>query len=119
MNSPATFALALLAAFQESPPAGKGEPPPAPPLWPMFLLLAVVFWFLMIRPQMKEQKKRQQMLQSLKKHDRVVTQGGLIGTIKALDEKTVTLEIDDKVRAKFQRSAIVGVLKPEKDDEKG
>ena len=70
------------------------------------ILMAVIFYFLLYRPQKNEQKKRAEMLNSLKKGDKVVTIGGLYGVITALNEKTVTLKVADKVELDFLRSAI-------------
>ncbi len=78
-------------------------------MWPV-LLMVVIFYFLLYRPQRKEQKKRTEMLESLKKDTKVVTIGGIHGTIVALNDDTVTLRVADKVEMKFARSAINQVL---------
>lgn len=70
------------------------------------ILMAVIFYFLLYRPQKKEQKRRADMLNSLKKGDKVVTIGGMYGVITALNEKTVTLKVADKVEIDFLRSAV-------------
>lgn len=70
------------------------------------ILMAIIFYFLLYRPQKKEQKKRAEMLNSLKKGDKVVTIGGMYGTITAMNEKTITLKVADKVEIDFLRSAI-------------
>lgn len=70
------------------------------------ILMAVIFYFLLYRPQKKEQKRRADMLGSLKKGDKVVTIGGICGVITALNEKTVTLKVADKVEIDFLRSAV-------------
>lgn len=69
-------------------------------------LMAVIFYFMLYRPQKKEQKKRSEMLNSLKKGDKVVTIGGMYGVITAINEKTVTLKVADKVEIDFLRSAV-------------
>ena len=73
--------------------------------WPI-VLMGVIFYFLLYRPQKKEQQKRQQMLNSLKKGEKIVTIGGVYGTITALSEKTVTIKIADKVEIDVARTAI-------------
>ena len=80
------------------------------------LLIVVLFYFLLIRPQRREQAKRDDLLRALKKNDRVVTIGGIIGTIAniAPDSKEVTLKVDDNTRLRMLRSAIQTVLR---DDE--
>ena len=77
----------------------------------MFGLIFVIFYFLIIRPQQKRQKEREKLLGALEKGDKVVTSGGLHGTISGLEEKTVLLQIADGVKVKVDRSAIGQVLK--------
>jgi preprotein translocase subunit YajC len=72
------------------------------------LLMFVIFYFLLIRPQQKQARKHQDFIKNLKVGDRVVTTGGLHGEVKGLTETTVTLEISEKVRVKVTRSAISG-----------
>jgi preprotein translocase subunit YajC len=72
------------------------------------LLMFVIFYFLLIRPQQKQARKHQDFIRSLKVGDRVVTTGGIHGEIKGLTETTLTLEIADKVRVKVTRSAVTG-----------
>lgn len=72
------------------------------------LLMFVVFYFILIRPQQKQAKKLQDFIKGLKMGDRVVTSGGLHGTVTGLTDTTVTLEIAEKVRVKVTRSAIGG-----------
>ena len=72
------------------------------------LLMFVVFYFILIRPQQKTARKHQDFVKNLKMGDRVVTSGGLHGTVSGLTDTTVTLEIADKVRVKVTRSAIAG-----------
>lgn len=90
-------------------PGGSGGDAPASGgsfPWPMFLLIFVIFYVLMIRPQSKERKKRESMLSGLKKRDRCVTTAGIHGEVIEVDEKTVTLEVADGVRMVFDRGAI-------------
>jgi len=77
-----------------------------------FGFLAIIFWFLILRPQQRDQRRRQELLNQIKKNDRVVTSGGLIGTIADLssDGRFVTLKVDDSTRIRFLRTAIVGPL---------
>lgn len=72
------------------------------------VLIFLVFWFLLIRPQQKKAKEHQAFLQGLKKGDNVVTNGGLYGKITNLTDRVVTLEIADNVRVKVARSHILG-----------
>ena len=89
---------------------------------PMLLLMFVVFYFMLIRPQQKRAREHQTMLGALKKGDRIVTTGGLIGRISGLSERLVTLEVAEKVRVQVLRSQIQNVeptsseASPEKKD---
>lgn len=75
------------------------------------ILIFVVFYFLLIRPQQKKAKEHQQFLSNLKKGDAVITSGGLYGTVTGLTDTVVTLEIADNVRVKVARAYVIG---PEK-----
>lgn len=68
-----------------------------------------VFYFFIIRPQSKRQKEIQNKVSELKKGDKVVTGGGLIGIVNSIDDETVLLEIDSGVKARFQKSSITDV----------
>ena len=73
-----------------------------------FILIIVIMYFLMIRPQVKKQKERQKMVDALEKGDKVITSGGIHGKITGFTEdgKTLILQIDDKVKINIDRSAI-------------
>lgn len=71
-------------------------------------LIFMVFYFMLIRPQQKQQKELTNWIKSLKKGDEVVTSGGLIGKVTGLDEQVVTLEVQEKVRLKVLRSSVTG-----------
>lgn len=75
------------------------------------VLIFVIFYFLLLRPQMKRAKEHKKMTESLAKGDEVVTNGGLLGKISHIDETFVTLEVATGVDVKVQRSAI-GALMP-------
>jgi preprotein translocase subunit YajC len=74
------------------------------------ILIFVVFYFLLIRPQQKQAKQHQAFLNDLKKGNKVVTKGGIHGTITALTDTIVTLEIAKDVAIKVSRDAIGGAL---------
>jgi len=74
------------------------------------LLMFAVFYFLLIRPQQKKQRRHQDMLKSLKVGDRVMTNGGIVGTIMEGGEHLVKLEIADRVRVDIGRSYIAGKI---------
>ena len=73
--------------------------------WPLFLM-AVVFYFILWRPQKKEQKKRSEFLAGLKKGDKIVTIGGLYGVIVRLNDKSATIQIAEKVEVEIARTAV-------------
>lgn len=77
-------------------------------LWPIALMFAVLY-FLLIRPQQKRQKQRTQLLGALKKGDKIVTIGGLHGTIVEISDDTVVLLVNDATKLTFDRSAINNV----------
>ncbi len=81
----------------------------ATPLFPIILMLGVM-WFFLIRPQQKKQKEHRQMLGNLKKGDRIITSGGLYGRITGLTDATLTVEIADKVRVKVSRAHVAGLV---------
>lgn len=70
------------------------------------VLMGVVFYFSLYRPQKKQQHLREEMLNNLKKNDRVITNGGMYGTITSLDAKKVTLKVADKIEIDFLRTAV-------------
>lgn len=75
------------------------------------ILIFVVFYFFIIRPQQKRQKERQIMLNSIRKGDKVIAAGGLHGTVVGLDDKTLLLQVADNVKIKCERSSVITILK--------
>lgn len=73
------------------------------------ILMVLIFYFLLYRPQKKAQEERSQMLNGLKVGNRVITLGGIYGTIVSLTDEIVTLKIADRVEIEVARSAINGV----------
>lgn len=74
------------------------------------VLMFVVLYFLMIRPQMKRQKEHRAMIDALAKGDEIVTSGGLLGKVSSLGEGFVRVEISNGVEVQIQRSAVAQVL---------
>jgi preprotein translocase subunit YajC len=74
------------------------------------ILLVVVFYFILIRPQQKRAKEHQAMLGKLATGDEVVTGGGIVGKIQDINDQFVTLEIADNVRIKVQRSQVTSLV---------
>ncbi len=72
----------------------------------MFAVIIGIFYFMILRPQQKRQKERLKLLDSMKKGDKVVTSGGIHGTIVGIEDKTLLLQIADNVKVKVERSSI-------------
>ncbi len=83
-----------------------------------FVVMFLVFYFLLIRPQQKRNKLRNQMLSALKKGDKIVTIGGLHGTIDSITDDIIVLKVSDGVRLTFDRSAVNNVVSSPNIDEK-
>jgi len=77
----------------------------------LFGTIIAIFYFMIIRPQQKREKERKAMLSALKKGDKVVTSGGIHGSVSGLDDKTVLVQIADNVKIKVDRGAITAVVK--------
>lgn len=86
-----------------------------------FILIFIIFYFFIIRPQNKKQKEVEKMIAALKKGDKVVTIGGIHGVVSSTKEHTVVVKVDDNAKIEFNRSAIASVVvdtKPEKVEKK-
>lgn len=76
-------------------------------MWIMLILIFVVMWFFMIRPQRKQQKELQKFREGLQKGDKVVTIGGIYGTVVEVKEKTLLLEVDSNVKIRVDKNSVV------------
>ena len=76
----------------------------------MLVLMFVVLYFIMIRPQMKRQKEHRAMIEALAKGDEIVTSGGLLGRVSKMGESYLHIEVANGVELQVQRSSIVQVL---------
>lgn len=103
----------LLAQQNGAPPAGN-QRSFLEGLWPLLILMFVVAYFMLLRPERKQRAKREAMLQALKKNDRVLTIGGIYGTIVSAPEgsEDVVVRVDDgaNVRVRVQRTAVARVI---------
>ncbi len=97
------LALYLTLAQAQQPPGGG--------LSFLFPLLAifVVFYFFMIRPQSRREKERRAMIDAVKKGDRVVTAGGIHGTVVQVDEGSMLIQVDQNVKLRFEKNAVASV----------
>ncbi len=101
-----------VASTAQSAAEQTSAPTPSPwgSMLPMILAFIAIMYFLMIRPQQKREKERREMLNSLAKGDKVVTTGGMYGTVVDLSEEKVTLRVDDKVEIDFIRGAVAQIV---------
>ena len=76
------------------------------------ILMFVIFYFLLIRPQQKKTKEHREMVGNLKKGDRIVTAGGLHGRVTGVSDSTLTVEIAEKVRVKVNRASVSALAQP-------
>ena len=83
----------------------------------MFGAIFAIFYFMIIRPQQKRAKERDKMINEIQKGDKIVTNGGIHGTIAGLEEKTALIDVGNNVKIKIDRAAIGNILKA-KDEEK-
>ena len=105
-------AVETVAEVSVSDPASATEAPAAPKgggmsMWIMLALMFVVMYFFMIRPQKKQQKELENFRNSLKKGDKVVTIGGIYGTVCEIKENSVLIEVDNNVKIRVSKQALV------------
>jgi preprotein translocase subunit YajC len=74
-----------------------------------FILIFIVFYFLLILPQQRRQKKQRELLEAIKKGDKVITSSGIWGTVTNLDKETVTLQVADNTKIRLQRDHISSI----------
>ncbi len=96
-------------ALAQDAPAAAQQPGLLEALFP-FIILFIVFYFLLIRPQSKRAKEHKKMVEALAKGDEVLTQGGIYGKIIEVAEEAVTIELADNVQVKLQRAAVASIL---------
>jgi len=80
------------------------------------LLIFAVFWFLLIRPQTKKQKEHQAMVASLKKGDKVITNGGIYGSVVGVSDRVIVLRVSDNVKLEVAKNCVAS-LQPTKSEE--
>ena len=107
-----TAAQDALSAAAESGTAGSETPQSPFPLWMFFVAMLAIMYFFLFRPQQKRERERKDMMAKLSKGDRIMTTGGILGTIVGLNEKSVVLRVSDEpiVKIEFARGAISRVM---------
>jgi len=100
--------IELAYAMGPQPGGGQGSQ-----IWSFLpiILIFIIFYFLLIRPQQKRTKDHRALLENIKTGEYVLTSGGIYGRITGIKDNIVTLEISDKVRVKVNRGNIAGVVK--------
>lgn len=93
------------------PPQAASQPSPMAMLFP-FVFMFAIFYLLVFRPQAKARKAHDLMLKNLKKHDEVITTGGIFGAVMNVRPESITLRVDEHVRLEVERAAIVRIVKP-------
>jgi preprotein translocase subunit YajC len=111
------YLVGIAYAMGPSPQGGSGQG--AGGLFGSLIPLAlifVIFYFLLIRPQQKRAKEHKQMIENLKKGDKIITSGGAYGVIEAVGTNTVTVKVAENVKVKFGKS-YVAALRPSSEED--
>ena len=87
----------------------EGASAPALMQFVPIVLVFAIFYFLLIAPMRKRQKALQTLIDNLKKGDRIITNGGLYGTVAGVEEKAVIVKVSDNVKVKIAKSAVAGL----------
>lgn len=113
LNTILFSAISLFAQESADAPAGFGSGT----FIPMMLIMFGVVYFMMIKPEQKRAKEKKAMIDELKKNDKVVTIGGIHGTVTIVKDDTVQLKIADNVVVRINKSAIASVVSDKKEIE--
>ena len=97
----------LITLLQAAAPASGQQSGGGWSFWLMIILMFVIMYFFMIRPQRKQQKELEQFRNELKQGDKVITAGGIYGTLGEIEEKTVLLKVDGDVKIRVDKGSIV------------
>jgi preprotein translocase subunit YajC len=100
----------MLSAYAQSAQVGPAAPNPILGFLPMIFIIGI-FYFLVIKPQKKQQANHKQMISELSKNDEIVTSGGLCGTIVNVKDKTFVVRIDDNTKVEILKGYVLTVIK--------
>jgi preprotein translocase subunit YajC len=102
-----------------TPPAGQGQPAQGGGMLMMgyMVIIFALFYFMMIRPQMKREKERKKLIEAIKSGDRVMFCGGMLGVVASVKEQTFVVKVAENVKLEVARGAVVKVL--DKDEAPG
>ncbi len=109
------FGIVGISFAQGGQPAGGGGLISAI-IW--MVLLVAIFYFLLLRPQQKQKKQHQEFIESLKKGDKVITSGGIIGEIKSIEDDVVTLKVSEGTLIKVLKQSITSYYQGQKEEAK-
>ena len=109
------YTLGPMFRLMVPPQGGEDGPGMFMSFMPLIFIIGI-FYFLIIRPQRKKQKDTQQMISALKKGDKIVTIGGIHGTIQTVRENTLIVRVDENTKLEFSRSAVSTVVSQAKED---
>ncbi len=93
-----------------APPSGSGGSGSMVSTIIMFGAIFVIFYFMIIRPQQKRAKEREKLLSGVQKGDKVITSGGMHGTVTHVEDKVVFVQVSDNLKLKFEKSAISTIV---------
>lgn len=96
----------ILTLILQASATGNAQSGSSMSFWIMIIAMFLIMWLFMIRPQRKQQKQLEEFRNSLKKGDKVITAGGIYGTVAETDERTVLLKVDGDVKIRVDKSAI-------------
>ena len=102
--------LTLASLLQATAPAGAGQQPQAGGggmFWIMIIAMFVIMWLFMIRPQRKQQKELEKFRNSIKRGDKVVTAGGIYGTVDEIKDRSVLIKVDGEVKLRVDKNSLV------------
>lgn len=103
-------------AMGQNPAGAQGGPQNTLMSFLPLIVIFVIFYFLLIRPQQKRAKEHKEMLEALKKGDKVITASGVYGLVEHVGVKTVTLKIAENVKVKYDRTAVAAIrTEPDED----
>ena len=109
------FFIEAAHAMGQAPAAAGAEQPSTLGMFLPFILIFVVMYFLVLRPQKKQQKEAQEMRASLKKGDEVVTLGGIYGTVKGVNDESLQIEIAKGVIVNVAKNSVSAQMKQEEE----
>ena len=102
--------MEFMTLLAQAAPSAPEQPPVLFQFLPL-IIIAVLFYFLLIRPQQKKQKEHQKLVTAIKTGDKVITSGGMHGIVANVKESTILLKVADNVKIEMDKAAVVSVTK--------